>query len=249
MAESEQKSQEKKLTDRIWSLLSGLIMLLISVGLTYGAFCEKRTNQNVDIPVLNITLLLTVTWSLTICCFCYLFRHPFLVRTYRVSGFLSAASLMLFLLLISLKEMLTRYEQQITSFNGTETFFVLISALNVIGIFIFLSSKYQESKQAKNTNSDSIASSPLIIFIWPIIFLARNLFGLFWLFCVIALTALGNWIGAKLTHPFLGTVFGLVLLPAFGSTLLAYVSRKERLKGISQKNSENPPQPSQKNQT
>jgi hypothetical protein len=249
MTQSEKTLQEKKLSDRLWSLLSGFIMLLISFGLTYAAFFEKRTEQTADIPILNLILLLTVTWSLTICSFCYFFRHPFLVRIYHFSGFLSAASLMIFLMLISLTEMLKRYESSKSSFDGVETFFVLIASLNIIGIIIFFSSKFTQRKQEKNISSDSIAASPLIIFIWPVIILARNLFGLFWLFCVVALTIFGNWIGAKLSHPFLGTVFGLALLPVCGSILLAYVARTERIKRASQQNIENPSEPSHKSQT
>jgi hypothetical protein len=249
MAQSEQTTQEKKFIDRIWSLGFGLLMLLISILLTYGAFFEKRTEQNIDIPILNLIFALVITWSFTICCFCTFFKHPFVVRMYQLSGVLGTVTLMILLLFMSSKELLTRTGQHLTSFDGTETFFVLLTALNVIGLIIFFLSKYKCNKQTENINSQSIASSPLIIVVWPIIIFARSLFGLFWLLCVVALTFLGNWIGSKNAYPLLGTVCGFALLPILGAILLAFVTKMEQLKRNSQINNKDIEGPSRKTQT
>jgi len=247
MAESEQTSQEKKLTDLTWSIGFGLVTLLISILFTYSAFFETDTQNN--FPILFLITFLVLTWSLTICCFSELFRTPLIRRIHQWSGFTSGASFVIFLLLIISKQMLARDDRHMKSFNGNETFFVLVVAFIIIGLFLFFTSKYKKNKQSQDSTSDSIASSPLIIVFWPIIIPLLNPLFLFWLSCVIALTILGNWIGSKFAYPLIGAVCGFALLPIVMSLLLAFIFRKDRIKRDSQKNTENPPQPSQKNQT
>ena len=80
MADAEPSGAGPEQTDRIVSVCLGVLLLLVSIGLTAGMLFEKRPDEAGPRPVVLYALLLVVMWALSVGSLASPARRPWLRR-------------------------------------------------------------------------------------------------------------------------------------------------------------------------
>jgi|GEM_PF-3269168 len=215
----EDKKPEKKFNQTLFDLGFGILMLLISLFLSYGAFFEKGIDdQEGALDSVLVYLLLFVSWSLTSSLLLGCLNRIWAERFSTIIYISAVLGLTAFLVMIHIKDIQTR---------GAATFLVFLIFIILTGVLLYILGK-REIKKGKTDKKD-IISSPWIIILWlPIMLCQSPLLGSLLLLPILGIFYLGERMGELYDKPLWGAFCGLFLLLALFGVLVHFAMKSKQ---------------------
>ncbi len=205
--ESNSISSMKNLSNRLFYYGFGILMLLISVLLTYGAFFEKQKAEDfIKSDILSTVLILIVVWSFTLYCLTTCSNRVWIKRIGERSGTLGSVTLIVFLISLGIREIVIKKHQAFLSSNGGVTLWITLVFIILVGLVLYFS----ERKSFKRSKEKKYLSSPWLIIAWPLMFIGRSpTIGLLVFLFLIGIIYVGERIGQIYSQPLIGAFCGL----------------------------------------
>ncbi|MGC4114181.1 MAG: hypothetical protein QM765_06060 [Myxococcales bacterium] len=217
------------LSGKVISAGFGLVLLLIAVLLTYGAFFEpRRPGDTFDLPAQGYLLLASV-YALTLSLLVSVVNRP---AVQRIQSALSTVALLSFAGFFVWLAVLAAVAppRETRPGLGHYTFAVLVFFAAGSGTFLGFVALLQHRRAAK-VSAPPPALSPGSMLIWPLLALFKAPLGSAVVFGLCAgLTFFGEWLGGRFGHPLAGAVAFLVV-PMVVGVLAAGRSAARQIRG------------------
>jgi len=221
MNQENDRTKSWKLSDVAFYALSAGVLLLTAIPLTLGLTSMEKPPDWTPVDYGLIVVLFGAVWCLAVACLALCCRRPALQKLGAAVGTFAFFLLMAFWVTIWLWPHIERGEM----ISKRAMVFASVSLLTIIlGLLLFLSDRRKPGTPANK--ADDRWDSPLVFFFWPLIlFVYSPVGGVFYLIIAGGSAYLGERIGEKFSHPFLGAigmpvgllivVLGIVILSAF----------------------------------
>jgi hypothetical protein len=209
MAEAERRDADRERTGRIVSICLGLLLLLVSAGLTAGVLFAERPAGNEPWPVAPYALLLVVMWTLSVGSLTSSTRRRWLRRLSRWSTSTGALGLAAFLVCIwawpGAAGAGVEMDPALAALAGVALFVV------AVGLALFIGER--RAARRGDAARDSVFASPMSIAAWPVLLAFKSplVFALTSV-VVIGVSYVGALTGATRGAPLSGALVGAAVL-------------------------------------
>jgi hypothetical protein len=206
MADVKRKSDEGERGGRMLSAGLGILLLLVSGGLTAAVLFTKRPAGNKPWPVAPYALLLVVMWSLSIGSLTSSARRRWLRRLSRWSMGTGALGLAAFLVCVWVRSETAGTMDLVSAALAGVVLFVV-----AVGLALFTGER--RAVRRGDAARDSVFASPVSIAAWPVLLAFKSplAFALTFL-VVIGVSYIGALIGAARGAPLWGALVGSAVL-------------------------------------